>query len=239
MSFHNLTPNELTKKQSLKQDKFQNDYSLLNPRVFLQTALQNHKSFHNIDNWSEMIKYSIKEEYSSKSGLYSNNPLNINISSIAQNDNNESKNEMLKNIAFGQLISFSYNMITFGFNKTQVNELIDEICNTHDIPDEMKEQIFMKIEECSEEIQQTIIKSIFNENIISQISNEDFKSYVSVLKTSDDIKILPESILHSEEKAKLRNSMSNQSINFIFSSQKEDKISTRPFNENDEVQEED
>lgn len=172
--------------EEMKRKKNSKELAVLTlsaPRIFVQNGLQSHEALLSLENWIGMIKYSIKEELSTKSGLYlSDNPL---IRTEISNSK-EIISEMLKNISFGQLISFSFNMITFGFSKEQVTEIICNICATHDIPQELQIVIHQKVEECSEEARETISKDIVDQNITHTV-REQFNSVVRKSKSADKL----------------------------------------------------
>lgn len=166
-----------------KNNKELAELALSSPRIFVQNGLQSHEALSSLENWTGMIKYSIKEELSTKSGLYlSDNPL---IRTEISNSK-EIINEMLKNISFGQLISFSFNMITFGFTKEQVTDIINNICTTHEIPQELQFIIHQKVEECSEEARETVRKDIVDKNI-SHTVDEEFNSIIKRSKSADKL----------------------------------------------------
>ena len=170
----NITTNN-TSKDNLDQNQ---SFIISAPRIFIQNSIQYNKALKNIKNWIGMIKFSIKEELSSKSGIYlTDNLANINLNSNIAEENKEAQIEMLKNISFGQLLSFSYNMTTFGFEKEKILEIISFFCKAHNISQEMQNFINTTFYECSEDIKETIRKSI-NDGNISHATKEDINSYL-------------------------------------------------------------
>jgi hypothetical protein len=221
---------KLLQNQENITSNLQSYEKFISPRIFIQNGLQDHEALTNLENWSGMIKYSIREELSTKSGLYVNDNLaNLNVNTIGS-EGKEVKNEMLKNISFGQLISFSYNMSTFGFSQEEINGLIKTFCISHDIPPEMQAMIYMKVEECSEEVQEAVKNKLSDDNI-SHVMNEDFKNYVEMRKTLlvDDniIKILPESLLINDD-SKVRSNM-----NILGTNSNEEEQAKNQANDND------
>lgn len=220
----------------VKKQQGRLDNNLNAPRIFVQIGIQDHEALTNIDNWSGMIKYSIREELSSKSGVYVNDNLaNMNISCDGT-ENKEVKSEMLKNISFGQLISFSYNMTTFGFSKEQIRGLIKVFCSLHEIPAEMQEMINLKVEECNEELKENIRNSISDSNI-ARLTHDRFKSFVDRKSIKDDqiTKILPGSILSELSENKTRNTVHDMKLTekLCVSDDKKDIISNIDNNEDD------
>lgn len=140
----------------------------ISPKMFVQTGIQDHECFKNVDIWKGVIKYSIKEEYCSKSGLsiLDNNTINT------YEKKNPVDNETLRYIAYGQLLSVGYNMLSFGFNKEVVFELTQKFVELYNIDSELEKMLYSHLAEFSEEnedhIKNTILETSL-ENVSSRI----------------------------------------------------------------------
>lgn len=163
-----------SRKNNNNNSKNKNNYydPLLSPKVFIQSGIQNHECFSDTETWKGVIKYSIKEELNSKSG--------INIESYFSS-NNITNIEMIKNIAFGQLLSVGYNMLSFGFSKETVFSLTKQFAKLHDIAPEMENLLFWHLEEFNTEVQDKIkneinLASSLNVNSILEETPDQYKS---------------------------------------------------------------
>ena len=103
-----------------------------NKKQFLHAKISNHPIWKTLNYWESLIFESIKEEIE--------NQKEYNL------EKNETKNETTsryKNIIFGQLASFSYNMLIFNFDKKVVKKSILNFCENHEISNENREVLIV------------------------------------------------------------------------------------------------
>jgi len=130
------------------------------PRVFLQEAIETHEIWKQIEFWEGIIKYSINEE------IHNHRSFN--------NYHNESQSEKqmrLQSIGFGQLLSFSFNMLSFEISKEKVRDVIKNFSKIYKLPEELSSQIIKSVDEYSESIDQQVKMDLVDENL-SAISDE-------------------------------------------------------------------
>lgn len=116
------------------------------PRIFLQVTIENHPIWKNMDFWEELIKCTfifimldiINEEM--------HNQKNYNIYTFESPDD---KSGRIKNIVVTQLISFTYNMLSFGVSKGHIKDLILNFSKYYDLDDIKVEEIFKNLEDYS------------------------------------------------------------------------------------------
>lgn len=92
--------------------KIGNNFQQKNEKIFLQASISNHPLWNLVDFWECAIFNSIKEELKCQKVYHLN---------LLESDNETSNRE--KNIIFGQLASYSHNMLMFGLKKDLVKEI--------------------------------------------------------------------------------------------------------------------
>jgi hypothetical protein len=140
------------------------------PRVFLQEAIEGHDVWKQIEFWEGIIKYSINEE------IHNHRAMNN-----YHNESHAEKQMRIQSIGFGQLISFSFNMLSFAISKEKVKDVIKNFSKIYKIPEEMSTQILKSVDEYSDSIDQQVKMDLVDDNI-SAISEEiagDNFAYVS------------------------------------------------------------
>jgi hypothetical protein len=130
------------------------------PRVFLQHAIEGHEIWKRIDFWEGIIKYSIHEEIHYKK----NNNYDYKESAT-------DKQIRIQSIAFGQLLSFTFNMLSFEIPKEKVRESIHSFCGLYKIPEELSTQILKSVDEYSSTMDQQVKIDIIEDNL-SVISSD-------------------------------------------------------------------
>jgi hypothetical protein len=142
------------------------------PRLFLQEAIQSHDIWKQTEFWEGIIKYSINEEIHNHRSFHN-----------YYNESQSEKQMRLQSIGFGQLLSFSFNMLSFEIGKEKVRDLIKNFSKLYKIPDEMSIQIIKSVDEYSATIDQQVKMEMVDDNL-SAISDEiagDNLAFVSVL----------------------------------------------------------
>jgi hypothetical protein len=123
-------------------------------RVFLQQAIEGHEVWKRIDFWEGIIKYSIHEEvHYKRTNTY---------------DYKESANDKqirIQSIAFGQLLSFTFNMLSFEIPKEKVRESINSFCMLYKIPEELSIQILRSVDDYSTTMDQQVKNDIIEDNL--------------------------------------------------------------------------
>ena len=100
------------------------------PRVFLQTLIEKHKSWGNIEMWKEMIKYSVCEDL-----LYQKS---------FSNHLNESKEERIlktKKSAFSNINSTLYNIISYSVSKSLIKTLILDFSDYYNFTEDQTNEL--------------------------------------------------------------------------------------------------
>lgn len=124
------------------------------PRIFLQQAIETHEIWKQQDFWEGIVKYSIHEEV--------NHQRNYN------SYNNETQDERIlriQSISFGQLLSFTFNMLSFDIPKEKVKDISYVFIKNYKIPEEMGYQIIKTIDDYSETIDQKVKMDIIEDNL--------------------------------------------------------------------------
>ena len=145
----------------------------ISPKQYIQVGIQNHECFSQIEIWKGVIKYSIKDELSQKSGQNSSETNQNQITNTEYFNNHE----MLKNIAFGQLLSVGYNMMTFGISKETVFNLLKSYVKQYELESEMEAIILSHMEDFSVELVDSLKDSICSNSLVN----------VAVIEESTDI----------------------------------------------------
>ena len=83
-------------------------------RVFLQEAIESHDIWKQTDFWEGIIKYSVNDEAHNQRAAHT-----------YINESVDDKQMRIQSIAFGQLLSFSFNMLSFLIPKEKVKETIN------------------------------------------------------------------------------------------------------------------
>jgi hypothetical protein len=130
------------------------------PRIFLQEAIEGHEIWKQTEFWEGIIKYSINEEIHNQRAYYAYG-----------SESTEDKQMRIQSIGFGQLLSFSFNMLSFEISKEKVKETIYNFCKVYKIPEEMTGQIIKSIDEYTSTIDQQVKMDIIDDNL-SVISGE-------------------------------------------------------------------
>lgn len=126
--------------------------------MFLQNAIEVNNIFRDLEFWEELIKCNINNKKDS---------INEEFNHQSFSDKNEENKQMNENnIVFGQLITFSFQILTFDISKEKTKELIEKFNKFHNIAIDQKEQLYKQIDSYSKE--QHIV---FNGNIESVNTN--------------------------------------------------------------------
>jgi hypothetical protein len=128
------------------------------PRIFLQQAIESHEIWKRLEFWEGIIKYSIQEELHNKK-------------SFQDVESPDEKQIRVQSIAFGQLLSFTFNMLSFEIPKEKVRESIAVSCELYKLPEELSTQILKSIDDYSSSVDQQIKMDIIDDNL-SVISND-------------------------------------------------------------------
>jgi len=127
------------------------------PRIFLQSAIDSHQIWREMEFWEGLIKYNINEEL--------HNQKNYN---MYTSETNEEKCLRIKNTALSQLNSFIYNMLSFEIRKDKIRDLVINFCRYHQIGEDQMASIFKNIEDYQYIAEIKVIR-----NSITSISSED------------------------------------------------------------------
>lgn len=144
----------------ISQTFYKNSDDINDPRIILQQHIEGHEIWKRIEFWEGIIKYSIHEEAH-----------NQKFFNAYGRETEMEKAIRLSNIAFGQLFSFAYNMLSFQIPKTKVKEVITSFSKIFNVDEEMKSQIFKMVEEFTEIVDQQIKMDILEDNI-SMVSED-------------------------------------------------------------------
>lgn len=130
------------------------------PRTFVQEAIESHEIWKQIEFWEGIIKYSINEEIHNHRSFHN-----------YYNESHSEKQMRIQSIGFGQLLSFSFNMLSFEIGKEKVRDLIKNFSKLYKIPDELSSQIIKSVDEYSASIDQQVKMEMVDDNL-SAISEE-------------------------------------------------------------------
>ncbi len=125
-----------------------------NPRIFLQEAIEAHDIWKQIEFWEGIIKYSIHEEIH-----------NQRSSSFCNQESPDDKQLRIQSIAFGQLLSFTFNMLSFEIPKEKVKDPILIFCKIYKLPEEMASQILKSVDDYSTTMDQQVKMDIIDDNL--------------------------------------------------------------------------
>lgn len=175
------------------------------PKIYLQASIQNHEAFKNIETWNGVLKFSIKEELNNKSHNNINN-YNNSISFINKSPEDEIINkEIIKNLAFGQLLSVGYNMLSFGLNKEIIISFLKKFRSFYKLDNETESSIILHIEEFSNESEEFIKDEIIRNSLVNVVVlNNEYtngkKSFIeNCEKVEDEKEIKSNDNLHNKE----------------------------------------
>lgn len=130
------------------------------PRVFLQEAIEDHEIWKQTEFWEGIIKYSINEEVHNQRAYHT-----------YHSESADDKQMRIQSIAFGQLLSFTFNMLSFAIPKEKVKDTIYNFCRIYKMPEEMASQIIKSVDDYTYSIDQQVKMDIVDENL-SMISEE-------------------------------------------------------------------
>jgi len=125
-------------------------------RIFLQEAIETHEIWKSTDFWEGVIKYSINEEAHGQKAT-----------NTYQNETPEDKQMRIQSVAFGQLLSFSFNMLSFLIPKEKVKDTINNFCKIYKIQDEMAMQILKSVDDYSDSIDKQVKMDIIDDNFVN------------------------------------------------------------------------
>jgi hypothetical protein len=131
------------------------------PRVYLQEAIENHEIWKQTEFWEGIIRYSINEEIHNQRALHT-----------YQLESPDDKNMRIQSVAFGQLLSFSYNMLSFLISKEKVRETINNFCKIYKIHEDMAAIVLKNVDNYSDSLDQQLKLEIIDDNLSSIISDE-------------------------------------------------------------------
>jgi hypothetical protein len=138
------------------------------PRIFLQQAIESHEIWKRIEFWEGIIRYSIHEELHNKK-------------SFQDIESADEKQLRVQSIAFGQLLIFTFNMLSFEIPKERVRESIEASCELYKLPEELSSQILKSIDDYSSSIDQQVKMDIIDDNL-SVTSNDINDKIVYIIK---------------------------------------------------------
>jgi hypothetical protein len=133
----------------------------LKPRIFLQEAIEGHEIWKQTEFWEGIIKYSINEDVHNQRAMHT-----------YFSESFEEKQMRIQSVAFGQLLSFSFNMLSFQIPKEKVKETINTFCKIYKINDDMLIQLLRSVDDYTDSVDQQIKMDIIEDNM-SQINNDD------------------------------------------------------------------
>lgn len=148
------------------------------PRIFLQTVIENHQIWKSMSFWEDFTKCNISiYSYTDLINEEMHNQKNYNIYTF---ESPEEKNKRIKNIVSTQLISFSYNLLSFNVSKEKIKELVYSFVKYYDISDDKTEEIIKNIEDYC----------YLNENITKEEKNNyELKEKDNDLSVSTNCKV--------------------------------------------------
>ncbi len=141
----------------------------LKPRVFLQEAIECHEIWKQTEFWEGILKYSINEDIHNQRALHT-----------YFSENLEEKQFRIQSVAFGQVLSFSLNMLSFQIPKERVKETVLNFCKIYKINEDMLNQLLRSVDDYTDTVDQQIKKDIIEDNIslINEEISEKSELYV-------------------------------------------------------------
>eukprot|EP00743_Colponemidia_sp_Colp-15_P007279 GILK01007861.1.p1 GENE.GILK01007861.1~~GILK01007861.1.p1 ORF type:complete len:717 (-),score=142.24 GILK01007861.1:247-2397(-) len=112
-------------------------------REFLQSKLNRHPLWENLRFWEAALFDTIQEEMEK-------HKMTRKWRFLADDEQKDMEDRQ-KNITFGQLGSFSYNMLAFGVPKAQVKGLITKICHTNELGSEYQNILLSNLDNVDDE----------------------------------------------------------------------------------------
>jgi hypothetical protein len=121
-------------------------YKISKDNIFLQTEVKKNEIWKKHSFWEEIIEFSIKEKIYNTKGFL-----------IFLEENEEEREERVKQAANSILITFLYNMQLFDMSKEERKKIINKFVNKYDIKNFMFLDNELEVEEISDEV---IIESV-------------------------------------------------------------------------------
>lgn len=137
------------------------------PRVFLQEAIESHDIWKQTEFWEGIIKYSIHEEVHNQRAYNAYNQ-----------ESADDKQLRIQSIAFGQLLSFAFNMLSFEIPREKVRDTINNFCKIFKIQEEMATQILKSVEDYTTSMDQQVKMDIIDDNLSVISDNLNDKNIV-------------------------------------------------------------
>lgn len=159
-----------------------------NPRVFLQYAIEGHEIWKKTEFWEGIIKFSIHEEIHNRRSYTPNDQ-----------ESPDDKQMRIQSIAFGQLLSFTFNMLSFEIPKERVREVIHSFCKSFKIPEELALQILKSVDEYTSTIDQQVKMDIIDDNLSVISSDINDKTIVKYKVNIQDANFLKNIIDNQKE----------------------------------------
>ena len=116
-------------------------YKKLDNKILLQKELIKNEIWKNIKFWEEFIEYSIKEDINYSKGYL-----------IFLEENEEKREERVKNCINSVLITFSYNMTLFNVPKNDKKQIMNSFMKKYEIEDNIMINSEIEINEIQDEI---------------------------------------------------------------------------------------
>jgi hypothetical protein len=130
------------------------------PRIFLQETIDSHDIWKHTDFWDGIIKFAVNEE------IYNQRAHHTYVSESA-----DDKQTRIQSVAFGQLVTYTYNMLSFDISKEKAKETINNFCKIYKLPEELEIQILRSVDDYTPTTDEQIKNEIINDNL-STICNE-------------------------------------------------------------------
>ena len=121
-------------------------YKILTEKIFLQAEVKKNEIWKKRSFWEEIIEFSIKDEIHNTKGF-----------KIFLEENEEEREERVKQVVNSILITFSYNMQLFDVLKKERKEIINKFVNKYDIKDFMFLDNELEVDEIEDEV---VIESV-------------------------------------------------------------------------------
>ena len=121
-------------------------YKILTEKIFLQAEVKKNEIWKKRFFWEEIIEFSIKDEIHNTKGF-----------KIFLEENEEEREERVKQVVNSILITFSYNMQLFDVLKKERKEIINKFVNKYDIKDFMFLDNELEVDEIEDEV---VIESV-------------------------------------------------------------------------------
>lgn len=99
-------------------------------KTFLHSKIVWHPIWRDLDFWCTSVYLSIREELKSQK-------------SLEQSESVAETTEREKNVVFGQLLSFSHNMVTFMVDKNEMKKILEKFCYFYDLESDKVKQLLV------------------------------------------------------------------------------------------------